>query len=625
MCGINGFNFSSEELIRKMNEKVKHRGPDGDGVFVCDKVSFGHTRLAIIDLSDKASQPMFSEDNSIVLIFNGEIYNFQDLRKELREKGYKFNSNSDSEVIVNSYREFGVDCVKKINGIFAFAIYDKRDDSVFIARDRVGVKPLYYYWDNNPSANSGQGKFIFSSEIKAILEHGIKKEVDIDALNIYFRTLYVPAPFTMFRGVKKLEPGSYLIYKNNKLENKKYWQPNDFSNIEEYDDAKSQIEKLMKDSVRLQLISDRPVGVFLSGGVDSTVITGLVSEITKSKVKTFSCKYDVDSDKFNSDAKLAKQTSEHYGTDHQEILITGRDAKDNLFDVFYHMDEPVSNTTQIATYILSKHTKEKVAVVLGGDGGDELFGGYERYKLSRMISEYQNDSGILKKILGNLFIKIGSIGIPSLSKMKLPPDASRYLSFMAQKEKDLVFLKSGINNSSITKDFYQEKYFSENNAELNKKDFEKMFMWADVRSWLVDESLMRSDKMSMAYGLEQRVPILDHRLVELSLKIPTNWKIRGTDTKAIFKDAMKSYIPDYVLKEPKRGWFSPTSIWLRNDLKDIVYEVLSPEYNKGAQEFFDFEKIKQMLDDHIDSKAYHMNLLWALLTFQIWYKKFFDI
>lgn len=612
MCGINGFNFSSEELIRKMNVKLKHRGPDGEGVFVCEHISLGHTRLAIIDLSEKAAQPMFSTDDSLVLVFNGEIYNFQEIRKELEMKGYKFTSNSDSEVIIYAYQEYGVDCVQKLNGIFAFAIFNKKNKSLFLARDRMGVKPLYYYFADN--------KFIFSSEIKAILEHPIKREIDMNALNIYFRTLYVPASLTMFKGINKLEPASYLILKDNKLEKKKYWQPTDFKNIGSKEEVIKQIQDLMKDSVRLQLISDRPVGVFLSGGIDSTVITGLVSEQTKSKIKTFSANYDIKVNKFDVDANLARKTSEHYKTDHTEIEVSGADARDNIFDVIYGMDEPVSNATQIATYILSKHTSEKVKVVLGGDGGDELFGGYERYRLSKLISDYQKIPAILRKTLGNTFINLVKNKYPHADKINLPPNAQRYLSFMAQKENDVEsVLKKEINNKNITEKFYRENFFAE-----VLPDFEKSFMWADLCSWLPGESLIRSDKMSMAYGLEQRVPILDHRLVELSLKIPTNWKIQGKNTKAIFKEAMKEYIPEYIMSQPKRGWTAPASVWLRNELKIIAYETLSKDYNPEMKNIFDFDKIKIMLDEHIEGKVYNMNLLWAIMTFQIWYKKFFS-
>ena len=617
MCGINGFNFGSEELIKKMNSKVKHRGPDGDGVFVCDGISLGHTRLAIIDWSENAAQPMFNFDDSLVLTFNGEIYNFQEIRSQLQQKGYQFRSNSDSEVILNAYTEYGTECLQKFNGIFAFAIFDKKDNSLFIARDRIGVKPLYYYWD--PSTSSGQARFIFSSEIKAILEHDIKKKLNLEALNIYFRMLYVPAPLTMFENIKKMEPGSFLIYKDKKLTEKKYWQPSDFSDLETDTEAIKKIQEIMKDSVRLQLISDRPVGVFLSGGIDSTVITGLVSEQTKSTVKTFSANYDIKVNKFNLDAVLARKTSQYYNTDHTEIEITGQDVRDNIFDVIYAMDEPVANATIISTYLLSKKTSQKVAVVLGGDGGDELFGGYERYRINEIINKYQKLPNFLRSLFNIILIRINRQKNSSLEKLNLSAGTDRYLSFMAQKEEDIdTILKFDINNKEITGNFYKEKYFKD-----NIKDDTKQFMWADIRSWLMDESLIRSDKMSMAWGLEQRVPILDHRLVELSLKIPTKWKIKGKDKKAIFKEALKEYIPDYVMNQPKRGWASPASEWLRRDLKELVYEVLSPDYNPATQNLFNFDIIKKMLDEHIEKKKYNMNLIWALLVFQIWYKRFF--
>ena len=606
MCGINGFSFREEGLVKKMNDRVKHRGPDDDGVFVDDNISLGHTRLSILDLSQKGHQPMLNKDNNLVLIFNGEIYNFRELRESLKKLGHEFVSESDSEVVLAAYEEYGRDCLQKFNGIFAFAIWDKSKNELFLARDRVGVKPLYYY--------NEVGKLIFSSEIKAILDHPIERKLNMEALNIYFRTLYVPAPMTMFEGIKKLEPGSYLIYKNNKVEIKKYWQPTDLSNLTNRQDAVHDIKSLMKDTVRLQMISDRPVGVFLSGGIDSTVITGLASENKKEKLKTFSVGFDIAPEKFSADATLAKKTSKHFGTDHNEFVVTGNDVLENLEDVIYHMDEPVANSTQVATYLLSKHTSKQVPVVLGGDGGDELFGGYERYRLSRLISRFQMLPKHLQKV-GLMLLKSKKQEI--LNKLVLAPGVDRYLGFMAQKESGVGrILKSSVNNIQATSNIFS-KYFNESN-----KDFEKQFMWADVESWLVDESLVRSDKMSMAHGLEQRVPILDYRLVELSKKIPTSWKIKGGTGKSIFREAMKEYIPEYVMNQPKRGWFSPTSEWFRTDLKDMASEVLSPSYNESTRDLFDFDEIQIMLKKHIDKEEYNMNLLWALMTFQIWYHKF---
>lgn len=604
MCGINGFNWSDQEAIAAMNKKIKHRGPDDDGYFVDGDMSLGNTRLAIIDLSPRGHQPMMNDDKTIVLVFNGEIYNFQDIRGELEKGGRKFRSGSDSEVIIRAYEAYGIECVKKFNGIFAFALWDKKKQQLFIARDHLGVKPLYYYWD-------GQ-KLIFSSEIKAMLLHQIPRRLNIDALNIYFRTLYVPAPLTMFEGIKKLEPGSYLVYKNNQIEIKKYWEPSDFSDISQAD-AMKEISRLVKDAVRLQLISDRPVGIFLSGGIDSSIVTGIAAEQVSHTLKTFSVGYDFLPEKFNADLELARQTSRHYGTDHHELIVTGKDCREHFENVIYHMDEPVANATEVATYLLSRLTKDHVPVVLGGDGGDELFGGYERYRYSQMISRFQKISGGLL----TPFLKNVPYRFRSLSKFAIQPGADRLLAFMAQKEVDVnrILLHPDVD---ITRRFYHEHYFS---SPIG--DPEKAFMWADVRSWLVDESLLRSDKMSMAFGVEQRVPLLDYRLLELSLRIPTSYKIRRGDKKWILKQAMRKYIPPHVWGQPKRGWFSPASHWMRTALKDMAFEVFSPKYNPELIPVFNFDGIRTMFDDHVERRAYHMNLLWALLTFQIWYRRFF--
>lgn len=619
MCGINGFNFADAQLIQQMNRIVKHRGPDDDGVFVDDGVSLGNVRLAVLDLSPLGHQPMFSRDDRYVLVYNGEIYNFQEIRRTMEVRGHVFQSQSDSEVILAAYQEYGADCLQKFNGMFAFAIWDRRERALFLARDRVGVKPLYYYYDNHQ-------RFIFSSEIKAILQHAVPRTLDRQAFNIYWRMLYVPAPLTMFKEIKKLAPGSYLVVKDGAVSVAEYWQPDNFSDLTDRAEAESAIRTLLKDSVRLRLISDRPVGIFLSGGIDSTIITGLVSERAKSTVKTFSVAYDVAPEKFNADAALARRTAAHYHTDHHEFLVTGKDAAQYIEPVIYHLDEPVANATQIATYLLSKYSREQVVVALGGDGGDELFGGYERYRLSRFITRYQRLPAFLRARVGEPLLSMVKEKRPSLAKLNLPAGVSRYLAFMAQKEAEVSrVLRPEANDPLVTEKFYRDHYFTSlKGAGLTAgpSDPEKQLMLADVRSWLVDESLMRTDKMTMAWGLEQRVPILDYRLVELSLRIPTRWKIKGGQGKHILRAAMKDYLPPHVLSEPKRGWFSPTSAWFRGELKSLTYEVLSPSYNEGLGELFDFDSIRTMLTDHIELRAYHMNLLWAMVTFQIWWRKF---
>ncbi|MFZ5559799.1 MAG: asparagine synthase (glutamine-hydrolyzing) [Patescibacteria group bacterium] len=613
MCGINGFNFRSENLIEKMNNRIKHRGPDQSGIFLDNDISLGHQRLSIIDLSERGKQPMFNEDKSLCVIFNGEIYNFQELRRDLEKNAHKFISNTDSEVILHLYEDYKEDCLKFLNGIFAFAIWDIKNKELFLARDRIGVKPLYYYNQN--------GKFIFSSEIKGILEHNIEKEIDLEAFNHYFRLLYVPAPLTMFKNIYKLPQGHYLSAKGGpasgwKIKIRKYWDIEDFSNLSSKQEIIEKIQELVRKSIKGQLISDRPVGIFLSGGIDSTSVLGVSREFLAGKIKTFSVGFDVDdpNNKFNADFLLAHQTSKFYNTDHHELLVKSRNILDNLEKVIYHLDEPIAEPTQTATFLLSKLAKEEVAVVLGGDGGDELFGGYKRYYYSYLLSRFW-----ATKLFPFLKTKI-------------------YARFMFQKEKEIgKIINKEINQNKLTKQFFKENYFNSHGririaearrakARFSDADFEKLFMLTDLKTWLADESLMRTDKMTMAFGLEQRVPILDHYLVELAMKIPSKYKIKSKkEGKAIWKEAIKEYLPKHILEsEYKKVWLTPMSQWLRTDLNKFAKEILSENYCSETKKYFNFNGINKMFGDHIEKRKYNLNLIWALITFQIWHKEFIE-
>lgn len=609
MCGINGFNFKDEILIQRMNQVISHRGPDDAGFFVDSGVSLGHQRLSIIDLSERGRQPMKSQDGNFIIVFNGEIYNFAEIRRNLENK-YKFDSATDTEVVLNAYREYGSKCLEMFNGIFAFAIWDNQKKELFLARDRIGVKPLYYY--HNPK------KFVFSSEIKAILEAGVSREICPRAFNLYFRMLYTPGPYTMFKGVRKLMPGHYAILRGNNLTIKKYWEVEDFEDLKSRGEAVLKIRELIKDSVKIQLVSDRPVGVFLSGGIDSTAILGLTREIAPQITKTYSVGFNVSAqaERYNADFELARETARYYHTDHHELMVSGRDVLENIEKIVWHMDEPVANATMIPMYLLAREAKKDVAVVLGGDGGDELFGGYPRYYLSYLVSNYQKLPTPLKSFLEGVMLFCGKEKV--VEKFRSEAGADRFLSFHAQKDKILSkVLKENVFKESLVLDFFDD-YFND-----QPRDFEKCFMNIDRQSWLVDESLLRTDKMTMASGLEGRVPILDHRLVELANKIPTKWKMgTGAQGKQIWVDAVKSYLPPHILKEKKRGWFSPTSKWLRTDLRDFAYDTI----NQLDDSLFKRDEILKILACHLETDPkthrYNLNIIWALINWQVWYNRF---
>ncbi len=613
MCGINGFNFKDEKLIQKMNGSIKYRGPDDDGFFVNGYFSLGQVRLSILDLSQKASQPMISENGRYIIVYNGEIYNFLELKEELRKKGYKFKSQSDTEVVLNLYQEKKEKCLEKLNGIFSLAILDQKNRSLFLARDRLGVKPLYYFWDKK--------RFIFSSDMKPILkEKSVFREIDFTALNCYLRFLYVPEEKTFLKQIKKLKAGHFLILKDNKIKIKKYWEINNFKDkFNNFSEAKKAVKQQVEKSVARQLISDRPMGIFLSGGIDSNVILSVISNNNLlgagRKIKTYSVGFETDAEKekFNADFNLARQSAKFFGTDHHEILISDKMIYDNFEEVVRKMGEPFSNFTNFSVYFLSQIAKKKVAVVLGGDGGDELFGGYPRYYYSRLISYYQllpkffryfflDKVGI--KLFGNKFKKFSAVGL------------DKFLAIRMQGNKDI--------KKILKKDFFNvnapEEYFAKFFNPPKTDDYEKNFMYIDLATWLIDESLLRTDKMTMAHGLEQRVPLLDYKLVELAFQIPTKFKIKGKNTKYILKESFKNNLPDFIYQAGKRGFFAPGAKWLRRGLKPLAYEILSPAYNKSGQEIFNFNEIKKILDNHINGKKYNLNLILSLMTFQVWQK-----
>jgi len=601
MCGMSGFNWKDGEKINAMVRALSHRGPDANGTYTDEGISLGHNRLSVIDLSSHANQPMFDNLGDLVVVYNGEIYNFLDLKKEL-ESSYKFKTKSDTEVILAGYRKWGKGMVDKLNGMFAFVIWDKRSGEIFAARDHMGIKPFYYYWDNK--------KFIFASEIKAILEHDIPRKLNLPALNKYLRVLYSPEPETLVKNIFKLPPGSILIFKDGNLKIEKYYLPTTTKAKNwKYDDAVRGVHDVIMESTQRQLVADVPVGVYLSGGIDSSVVLSSVSKI-KPKVKTFSIGFDLEESedryKFNRDFELAGETAKFFGAEHYPLTISASDVASKLEKIIASIDDPISNPTAIPMAFLSHFAKKEVTVVFSGDGGDELFGGYDRYMTSRR-ADFVDSIPTAKYFLPEKIRKI--VEMPALNRL---------VQFEFEKDfrlEKVVNSKFFIPMIKVRESF--DKYLgdTENKTEA--------LMMADLRSWLPDQALSLGDKMSMVGSLEERVPLLDRDVVDLAMGLPLNFKVTPFTTKKILKDAFKKELPKNLFTEPKRGWFSPGAKWIRRgEIEKIFRNVLSPGYYTGTEELFEWYSVEKMLDNHISKKEYNLTILWAIFSFQVWAKQY---
>ncbi len=613
MCGINGFTWQDAETLRRMHQATRHRGPDDQGFFERDGISFAHNRLSIIDLSPGGRQPMTTPDGRFTIVFNGEIYNYRELRQELERSGDSFRSQSDTEVLLVGFARWGEQVLLKLNGIFAFALWDAERSELWLARDPVGVKPFYYSWKD--------GRLAFSSEIKALFECGVRPELDINALNLYFRFLYVPGPQTIFQGINKLPAGSVMRLKNGRLDIRRYHEVKEGPYLTDREAAVSELRRLVREAVRRQLVSDRPLGVFLSGGIDSTSVLAMMRDaVGADKIKTFSVGYakTEQAEKYNSDARLARRTAAFFGTEHHELELTGKDVAACFEDIAWHMDEPVSNHIQPSTYLLAKFAKPQITVALGGDGGDELFGGYERYWLSSFVDRIRAlPRPLAHQIVLRFMEKIfGRRGLAD--KAALPQGLERFFGFIGQKPEEAVrFIKSEHRRPEAGANVFGP-YF-----ENPWQDFTNQFMATDMQTWLPDESLVRTDKLTMAHALEERVPLLDLELLNLVYRLPSKWKLnRPSQGKKIFIDAMRPYLPPHIFSVKKQGFFSPAAKWLRGDLEPLARELLSDGYAAGSGEYVDLSEARRALDDHITKRRYGLNQVWAVMTFQAWYGKF---
>jgi asparagine synthase (glutamine-hydrolysing) len=620
MCGICGFNWNDEKLIQRMVQKIHHRGPDANGVKTFPTFSLGNARLSILDLSVRGNQPMSSRDGKLWIVYNGEVYSFPQIRKELQAKGYQFNSNTDTEVVLKSYEEYGPKCLEKFNGMFAFAIWDEEKKELFLARDRIGIKPLYYYFKD--------GILIFGSEIKSILEADcVKKEVNLQSMYYYLGYEFVPAPDTMFKNIYKLRQGHYAIFKNGNLQIQKYWDLKFQPEIFDEDEATDRIFAALEKSVKRRLISDVPLGVFLSGGLDSSTVVGLVSRLYPKKVQTFSIGYK---DKTFSELPYAKIVSDFFNTEHNVLMIEPVSPED-IEKSLYHLDEPMTDLSTIPFYLICCKAREKVTVCLSGEGGDEMFLGYDRLKAAR-INRYYNifPSFFRKKIISPLLLKLpdqpqkkGAINIlKRFIEGTLYPEeagAMRWQYFLNPKIEQNIFNESSRNNISFTP-FDPIYYFSRacnSDLQINRDIF------VDIKLTMADSVLMKVDKMSMATSLEVRVPFLDHEVAELCASIPANLKLKKLTTKYILRKTLKKYnfLPESIIYRGKQGYSLPVKNWLREELKDYMIDLF--KNSPIIKENFDSSYLSELIKEHLELKHNHNHILWALINLSLWYKKFF--
>lgn len=627
MCGIAGIVHLDRKpvdavILKRMNHTLTHRGPDGEGYYIDRFCGMAHRRLSIIDL-EGGKQPLSNENQSLWIVFNGEIYNFLELRKSLEEKKHIFTTHSDTEAIVHLYEEYGEKSVELLQGMFAFAIWDKPRQTLFIARDRIGIKPLYYFYDGK--------KLIFASEIKAILayDNTIDRELDYTAINDYLTYSFIPSPKSIFKKIRKLDAGHYLVVRPGEqtLHIKKYWDISFAGKLDlDEDSIQEQIRENLRIAVQSHLISDVPLGAFLSGGIDSSAVVAAMSKIINEPVKT--CSIGFDHQQF-SELPYAQKIADLYKTDHTEYIVRP-DPENFLNKLLYHYDEPFADSSALPSYYLSKMTRQKVTVALSGDGGDENFAGYRRYIFDCLENRIRATlpSFIRKPVfslLANLYPKAD--WLPQIFRAKtLFQNVSRD-SFPAYFNTVSIY-KDSFLEKIVTAEFkrhlgdYQsgsvmQKYYdtADSNHYLDK------VLYTEIKTFLPDDYLVKVDRASMANALEVRVPLLDHKFMEFTAKIPPDLKLKGSVTKYIFKRALEPLLPDSILYRKKQGFEIPVDAWLRKEIKGYVEGILFAK-DTFISTVITHEYIRKIWDQHQSGlKNYGANL-WLVFLLESWHKKY---
>lgn len=624
MCGINGIAFSSrsgrqidERILTKMRDVQFHRGPDGGGNFVEGQIGLGHRRLSIVDVSH-GGQPMFNEDKSLVIIYNGEVYNHADYREELEAKGHVYQTHCDTETIIHLYEEYGEKCVEKLRGMFAFAIWNRTKKELFIARDRLGVKPLYYYTDE-------KGNLFFGSEIKTILEaSAVKPEINYNALPDQFANHGTSKDETLFVGVKRLLPGHTMLWQDGKLTIKKYWDVS----FEPKHEAKSDAEyieewrDLFTHSVKLRLMADVPLGMFLSGGIDSSAIAAMMSTMVDEPIKTFSVGFK---EREANEFEYARIVANKYKTDHHEITITPEQFFAELPNLVWHEDEPIGFIASVPLYFVSKLAQKHVKVVLTGEGSDEIMAGYGRYQKALQLLNYgEKYESLTPKFLRSA-IKAGANAVGGkLTRTFLTRESDienlfldNFAIFGKTMQEQLFSAETKSRIAQKNPYFYQNEWLE----KMDAKEILDKLLYVDSKTYL-HELLMKQDQMSMAASIESRVPFLDHKLVEFTAKMPVKMKLRGDTTKFLLKEAMKGILPDEILYRQKMGFPVPVGSWFRNEFKHIVDEYVLNERSL-SRGIFNADFVREIVAKH-NAGENHDERIWHLVNFEIWQRQFID-
>lgn len=626
MCGIAGIVRNDgkqidQDLLARMCEAIRHRGPDDDGFYINGSVGLGMRRLAIIDLKS-GKQPIHNHDRSSWIVFNGEIYNYLELREKLEKLGHTFYTNSDTEAIVHAYDQFGVDCPKHLRGMFAFAIWNERTQELFLARDRVGKKPLLY-------AQVGS-QLVFGSEFSALLLHpDISRDVEPEALDYYLSFMCIPAPLTAYRAIRKLEPGHWLRWRNGEIELQRYWQP-DFTKkiaISEEEAGERTVE-ILRDAVRVRLMSEVPLGAFLSGGVDSSAVVALMSQESSEPVKTFSIGFD---EQDFSEIHHARRIAEHVGADHHEFIVRP-DALEVLPTLVEHYGEPYADSSAVPTYYVAKETRKHVTVALNGDGGDESFAGYERYVAMGITEKYRRVPSFLREAVIKETVNL--IPTSPLKRTKVR-SVQRMLNAVALPKVDRYTRWMSVFNEEtkqpLYSDFFREQTRSANATGILGEWFKRAngigildaMLLTDQMTYLPNDLLVKVDIASMAVSLEARSPFLDHQVIEFAASLPQDLKLRRLTTKYLLKKVLRKFLPAENLNRGKMGFGVPIGHWFRGQMQAFLREVLLSE-KALRRGLFKPETVRQLVELHTSGERDYSQQLWTLLMLELWFNRFID-